>query len=95
MQFLLAGASGFLGQALSRSLAHQGHHVVRLVRQDTVATDEARWDPYSGDVDQQLVEWADVVVNLAGASNLHFPWNDSYRRTFLESRTRTTRTGSV
>src|SRR5215218_4383661 len=92
MQFLLAGASGFLGQALSRSLAMQGHQVVRLVRAETVATDEARWDPQQGEVDRELVDWADVVVNLAGASNIHFPWNDSYRRTFLESRTRSTRT---
>ncbi len=92
MQLLLAGASGFLGQALSRFLAQQGHQVVRLVRADTVATDEARWDPARGEVDQELIEWADVVVNLAGASNVHFPWTDSYRRTFLESRTRTTRT---
>jgi len=92
VQLLLAGASGFLGQALARSLAQQGHQVVRLVRADTVATDEARWDPDIGEVDQELVEWADVVVNLAGATNVHFPWNESYRRTFLESRTRTTRT---
>ena len=92
MQLLVAGASGFLGQALGRSLAQQGHQVVRLVRSDTSASDEARWDPEHGEVDRELVEWADVVVNLAGASNVHFPWNDSYRRTFLESRTRTTRT---
>jgi uncharacterized protein (TIGR01777 family) len=92
MQLRVAGASGFLGQALSRSLAQQGHQVVRLVRSDTSASDEARWDPDHGEVDRELVEWADVVVNLAGASNVHFPWNDSYRRTFLESRTRTTRT---
>ena len=44
MQLLLAGASGFLGQALARSLAQQGHQVVRLVRAATVATDEARWE---------------------------------------------------
>ena len=92
MQVLLAGASGFLGQALARSLVAQGHQVVRLVRAETQATNEARWDPARGEVDRELVEWADVVVNLAGASNIHFPWNDAYRRTFLESRTRTTRT---
>ena len=51
MQVLLAGASGFLGQALGRSLAQQGHQVVRLVRSDTHASDEARWDPEHGEVD--------------------------------------------
>ncbi len=33
-----------------------------------------------------------MVANLAGAGLVHVPWNESYRRTFLESRTTTTRT---
>lgn len=91
MKFLLAGASGFLGRAWSAALRAQGHEVVALVRRDAQGPDEASWDPSSGRLERALVEEADVVANLAGASNIHVPWTSGYRRTFLESRTRTTR----
>jgi uncharacterized protein len=91
MQFLIAGASGFLGRAWTDALRSQGHHVVTLVRREARGPDEATWDPASGSLDRSLVEDADVVANLAGASNVHVPWTDGYRRTFLESRTGTTR----
>ncbi len=92
MQFLIAGASGFLGRAWTESLRAQGHRVVTLVRRDPQGPDESRWDPSTGHLDTSLVESADVVANLAGAGLVHVPWNESYRRTFLESRTTTTRT---
>lgn len=92
MQFLIAGASGFLGRAWTESLRAQGHRVVTLVRRDPSGPDESRWDPSTGQLDTALVEAADVVANLAGAGLVHVPWNESYRRTFLESRTTTTRT---
>ncbi len=92
MRFVLAGASGFLGRAWTRELTHHGHEVVRLVRRAPASVDEARWDPASGTVDQAVIDRADVVSNLAGASLVHFPWTDSYRRAFTASRIDTTRT---
>ena len=91
MRFLIAGASGFLGRAWTSHLTEHGHEVVRLVRSDPSGPDEARWDPYSGTLDRDLVEQADVVANLAGAPLAHWPWTESYRRTFLDSRVVTTR----
>lgn len=91
MQLLIAGASGFLGRAWTESLRAQGHRVVTLVRRDAQGPDESQWDPSAGRLDTSLVEQADVVANLAGAGLVHVPWNDAYRRTFLESRTGTTR----
>lgn len=92
MRFVLAGASGFLGQSLRDHLAREGHEVVRLVRGEAVSENESRWGPYEGVVDQQLVENADVVVNLAGAPIAHWPWTASYQRTLRESRVATTQT---
>ncbi len=95
MRFVVAGASGFLGEAWSRALRDQGHDVVALVRRDPATAHEHRWDPYAEDpagaVDRAVVESADVVANLAGAPLAHWPWTESYRRTFLDSRVRTTR----
>ena len=92
MRFVVAGASGFLGTALRDHVARDGHEVVRLVRGEPVSPQESRWDPSLGEVDQEVVERADVVVNLAGAPIAHWPWTESYQRKLLESRVATTGT---
>ena len=91
MEVVVAGASGFLGRAWTQLMAGQGHHVVRLVRREPSGPDESRWDPSAGDLDQEVVDSADVVVNLAGANVGHFPWTESYERQFVASRIDTTR----
>ena len=92
MQIVIAGASGFLGQAWTKALAAQGHKVLRLVRREPTSSEEVRWDPQGGTVDQAAIDSADVVANLAGAPLVHFPWTDGYRREFTASRVGTTRT---
>jgi uncharacterized protein len=92
VQILVAGASGFLGRAWCEALAGQGHKVVRLVRREPASIEEVRWDPARGEVDQDAVDAADVVANLAGAPLVHFPWTDSYKREFTASRVDTTGT---
>ncbi len=92
MKVLLAGGSGFLGTAWRDHLVQAGHDVVRLTRREARSGDESPWDPYARRLDQDLVESADVVANLAGAPLAHWPWTASYRRTFTDSRVATTRT---
>ncbi len=92
MRIVIAGASGFLGQAWRAHLAGQGHDVVRLVRGEALSPNESAWDPYSGRVDQSVVDGADVVANLAGAPIARWPWTAAYRQTLRDSRVFTTRT---
>jgi uncharacterized protein (TIGR01777 family) len=92
MLVVIAGASGFLGTAWRDHLAREGHEVVRLVRGEALAPSESHWDPYAGQVDRDVIESADVVANLAGAPLAHWPWTESYKRTFVDSRVATTRT---
>ncbi len=91
MRFVIAGASGFLGTAWRDHLAREGHDVVRLVRGEAASAQESQWDPYAGRVDQDVIDSADVVACLSGAPLAHWPWTDSYKRTFTESRVVTTR----
>lgn len=91
MRFVIAGASGFLGQAWSAHLRAHDHEVVELVRGDPQGPRQVSWDPYGKGVDQAVVDSADVVTNLAGAPLAHWPWTQSYRRTFRDSRVVTTR----
>ncbi len=90
MKFVIAGASGLLGTAWRDHLARDGHEVVRLVRGPALSASEASWDPYHGQVDQDLIESADVVACLSGAPLAHLPWTASYKRTFEASRVETT-----
>ncbi|WP_433167740.1 TIGR01777 family oxidoreductase [Kribbella sp. CA-247076] len=91
MKYVLAGASGFLGTALTRDLVADGHQVTRLVRRPPTEPDEIRWDPARGDLDPASLDEPDVLVNLAGA-NIGRPWTPTYRAVLRESRVSTTST---
>ena len=92
MKFLLAGASGYLGTALRDRLAREGHQVRRLVRGQAMTATESRWDPQHGEVDQAVVDDADVVVNLAGSPLYGNPHSAKFRQTLRDSRVLSTRT---
>lgn len=88
---VIGGASGFLGRHLSEELVRRGHAVVALTRRPTSAPDESTWDPYAGSYDPEVIERADVVVNLAGAPTLGNPHSGRWARELRESRLATTR----
>jgi uncharacterized protein (TIGR01777 family) len=89
MRFLIAGASGFLGTRLRQSLVDGGHTVTALVRR-APGRGEARWDPYSAEIDPGLLEDADVVVNLAGSPTLGNPHSSRWAENLRTSRVTTT-----
>jgi len=82
----VAGASGLIGSALTRSLRADGHHVVRLVRKEPAAPDEVRWDPERGHVDTAGLAGCDVVANFAAAGVGDHRWTDAYKRRIRDSR---------
>ena len=92
MRVVIGGASGFLGTALTQQLRQSGHQVTRLVRSADPADDASLWDPYTGRIDQIVIDRADVVVNLSGASVARWPRTPKRRRMILESRTSATST---
>jgi uncharacterized protein (TIGR01777 family) len=92
MQVVIAGASGFLGSDLSRALVARGHAVRALVRRPTSSPHESSWDPYAGTYDREVIETADVVVNLAGSPTAGNPHSAKWARELRESRVRTTST---
>ena len=73
MQVVIGGASGFLGTALTQHLRQRGHQVTRLVRSGDPADDTSLWDPYTVRIDQIVIDRADAVVNLSGASVSRWP----------------------
>lgn len=91
MKFVIAGGTGFLGTALREALAERNDEVVRLTRRDDPSRDASRWDPARGEVDQSVIESADVVVSVAGSPIVR-PWTSRVRNSILSSRLSSTRT---
>lgn len=91
MRILIAGDSGYLGTALRQRLERDGHEVTGLTRQEP-RDNQVKWDPSRAPLGVQVVENADVVVNLAGSSLLGNPHSSAYERRLFESRVETTRT---
>jgi uncharacterized protein (TIGR01777 family) len=90
VRIVAAGASGLIGTPLVRWWRAAGHEVVRLVRREPTAPGEVRWDPAAGVLDPAALAGVDAAVNLAGAGVGDRRWSESYRRTIVESRTRST-----
>ncbi len=92
MRVLIAGASGFLGSALKRSLVGDNHHVVSLVRRPQTDDSSTQWDPVAGIIPPLDPFAIDAVVNLAGENIAGGRWSTARRRRIRESRVRSTET---
>lgn len=90
MRIAVTGATGLIGSALGRSLKADGHDVVRFVRREPAAPDEARWDPARGFVDPAGLAGCDAVVHLAGAGVGDRRWTAAYKREIRDSRVKGT-----
>lgn len=86
LSILIAGASGFIGTPLVRALRDAGHRVTTLTRSEPRSASAFRWAPGERPLDPAIVDGADVVVNLAGASIAKLPWTASTRDAILRSR---------
>jgi uncharacterized protein (TIGR01777 family) len=94
---LLSGASGFIGSQLVKSLAADGHQVVRLARRESKsspATASVSWDPEKGQIDYEalarIAGGPEVVINLAGEP-IAQRWTTQRRRRIRDSRVNGTR----
>jgi len=74
MRVIIAGGSGLVGRALTESLAKDGHEVIILSRSPQkvkglpAGSRAVAWDGRTAVGWGELVEGADAIVNLAGAS---------------------------
>ncbi len=86
MRILIAGGSGFLGSALSRSLVEGGHDVRVLTRSRPMQRGQIQWDGRTvGDWAKALAD-TDAVVNVTGYGLEHWPWTTRQKQRFVDSR---------
>lgn len=87
MKILITGASGLIGQALTKQLNASGHTTVAAVRREPRRNDEVQWNPATGEMSPSAFDGVDAVVHLAGAGIGDKRWADSYKMEILQSRT--------
>ncbi|WP_240658845.1 NAD-dependent epimerase/dehydratase family protein, partial [Microbacterium sp. CPCC 204701] len=88
---VVGGSSGLIGSALVESLRADGASVTTLVRRPPERDDEVEWLTTPAALDPAVLEHADAVVGLNGASIGRFPWTRGYKSTLVWSRITPTR----
>lgn len=88
MNILIAGGSGFLGTALTKSFVDDGHKVFILTRSTKKIKDveSIRWDAKTTNGWAHRINEMDVVIHLTGKSLSTFPWTRATKQSFLDSR---------
>lgn len=88
MKIVIAGGTGWLGSAIGRTLAADGHEVVVLSRSGakpafgrTISWDGASQGPWIEEIDG-----ADAVLNFTGESIAGKRWNGERKRELVRSR---------
>lgn len=90
MRYLITGASGLIGTALTTHLRSRGHQVTHLVRRQPETGSEFHWDPTTGQMDECALEGLDGVVHLAGENVASGRWSRARMKEILSSRQRGT-----
>lgn len=96
MNFLITGGSGFIGKALSHSLANAGHNVLITSRKQTDSPSSAKnikiltWNSLTT-LSPAFLSDVDAVINLAGESIASGRWTKKRKALIMTSRINTTR----
>jgi len=86
MKVLIAGGAGFLGTALTKSLADDNHKALILTRHTPKRPGQFQWDGETTNEWGHLVNEVDAVVNLTGFGLEHWPWTKRQKQKFIDSR---------
>lgn len=91
MNILITGGTGLVGKHLANALQAKKYAIGILSRTKNTNINTFVWDIPSQTMDKNALEWADVVVHLAGTSVADKPWTNARKKDILESRTLSTR----
>jgi hypothetical protein len=87
MRVVIAGGSGFLGEALARHLGTRGEVSILTRSISRVRTGSpVLWDPETDGPWREIVAASDVVINLAGESIGAGRWTKSRKESLVASR---------
>lgn len=92
-KIILAGGTGFLGQAFQKHFSERGDDVIVFTRGSNRSTGKTKfihWDGRSGGTWQQELEGADVLINLTG-KNVNCRYTEKNKTEIIASRVDSTK----
>jgi len=92
MKFLIAGATGLIGERLLNAIKNRGNEVsVLTTNKDLNQSNDYfnffYWNPELGIIDENCIYGVDVIINLAGSPIAQL-WTRKAKRSILQSRVR-------
>ncbi len=89
---LLGGGTGLIGSRLSQLLSNSGYEVLLLSRraQPNAPFPTYTWNVEKGSIDNEAVQRADYIINLAGAGIADRPWTAARKQLIIDSRVQST-----
>ena len=98
MKIIIAGATGFIGRALTETLLKEGHDLTLVARHAPKETSISNvklhsmiWNPDDETGILREINGADAVINLAGEPIVGKRWTDAQKMKLLESRVHATK----
>lgn len=90
MKVLITGATGLVGQALTKQLLQRGDTVNYLTTRSSKIENEEhlkgyKWDTETQNIDKDCFNGVECIINLAGAS-VAKRWTASHKKAILDSR---------
>ena len=91
---LISGGTGLVGTNLTRHLIERNFQVIILTRNknsvsENPAISYSYWNVEKQILDADVVKKADHIIHLAGAGVMDKSWSADYKKTIVESRTKT------
>jgi uncharacterized protein len=87
---LITGGTGLVGKHLTQLLLQKGHSVIVVSREKKTSNHNkvqyAQWQPHILKIDEQAIQAATVIINLAGAGVADKRWTNSRKKEILDSR---------
>ena len=85
---LIAGGTGLIGKQLSKMLRDKGYEVLHLSRKRNLQAEFPAygWDLRAGTIEEEALQKADFVINLAGAGIADKRWTDARKQLIIDSR---------
>jgi len=87
---LISGGTGLVGQELSKLLIAKDYNVAVLSRsKPTIGVRSFYWDYEKGVLDEDAIEFADVIIHLAGENVSSKRWTKAQKQRIIDSRVKT------
>ncbi len=90
---LISGGTGLIGSALLRHLMERDYDIIILSRTKNLIPSDPKisysyWNVSEKIIDVDVVKKADHIIHLAGAGVMEKKWTNEYKKTILDSRTK-------